>query len=282
MLHPEAPMPQPLRTPPRDFRARDEGVDDSVDVPAAVICAICGDAACVGCEREQSRSGIVAMVAWERPGAPAMARLWATARAATMSGEAFFELLPDGPIAPALRFAVIVELIAACGFVLSSLPFVFLVAPSWLKHVAFDGGARDIALRIGVVGIPSLALLLVAAHAAHGLALEHGARKAGGRSARSRALRFGLYASGWDLVLGPIGAVVLAFKEGLGASFKLLGLGVGLPGRCTRAFLRGCYGLQGERADQANGSATIAAVVATFVGAIAILAGAVALVLMTN
>ncbi len=274
-------MPQPLRTPPREFRTREDAIDDSVDVPATVICAICGDAACAGCEREQSRSGIVAMVAWERPGAPVLARLWATARAATMSGEAFFELLPDGPIAPALRFAIVVETIAACGFVLLALPFVFVVAPSWLKHVVLDGGARDIALRVGVVGIPSLALLLVAAHAAHGLALEHGARKVGGRSARSRALRFGLYASGWDLVLGPVGAVVLPFKEGLGATLKLLVLGVGLPGRCTRAFLRGCYGLEGERADRANGSATLAAVVATFVGAIAILVGAVALVLMT-
>jgi hypothetical protein len=261
---------------------RDDAIDDSIDVPATVICAICGDAACAGCEREPSRSGIVAMVAWERPGAPATARLWATARAATMSGEAFFELMPDGPIAPALRFAVIVELIAACGFIASSLPFVFLVAPSWLKHVVLDGAARDVALRVGVVGIPSLAMLLVAAHAAHGLALEHGARKVGARSARSRALRFGLYASGWDLVLGPVGALVLPFKEGIGATFSLMAMGVGLPGRCTRAFLRGCYGLQGERADRANRSATFVAIVATFVGAIAILVGAVALVLMTD
>jgi hypothetical protein len=261
---------------------REDAIDDSVDVPAAVICAICGDAACVGCERELSRSGIVAMVAWERPGASATARLWATARAATMSGEAFFELMPDGPIAPALRFAIVVELIAACGFIASSLPFVFLVAPSWLKHVVLDGGARDVALRVGVVGVPSLALLLVAAHAAHGLALEHGARKVGGRSARSRALRFGLYASGWDLVLGPIGALVLPFKEGPAAAFKLLALSMGLPGRCTRAFLLGCYGLQGERADRANRSATLATIVATFVGAIAILVGAAALILMTN
>jgi hypothetical protein len=275
-------LPQPLRTPPRDFFTRQDAIDDSVDVPAAIICAMCGEADCPGCEREESRSGIVAMVAWERPGMPLFGRLWSTARAATMSGEGFFELLPDGPIAPAFRFAMTVELIAACGFVASTLPFAFLFAPSWVKHVVLDGGARDIALRLGVVGVPSLALLLVAAHVAHGLALERGARKVGGRTARSRALRFGLYASGWDLVLGPIGALVMAFKEGPAASFGLLGIGMGLPGRCTRAFLRGCYSLQGERAEKANQSATVAAVVATFVGAIAILVGAVALFLATD
>ena len=275
-------MPQSLRTPPREFRTREDAIDDSIDVPAAVICATCGDAACTGCEHELSRSGIVAMVAWERPGTPVLSRLWATARATTMTGDTFFELLPDGPIGPALRFALTVELIAALGFVVSAVPFVFLIAPTWLKHIVLDGGARDVAMRVGVMGVPSLAVLLVAAHAAHGLALEHGARKAGGKGARSRALRFGLYASGWDLVLGPMGAVILAFKEGIGASLRMLTLGVGLPGRCTRAFLRGCYGLQGDRAERANRSASLAAVLATIVGAFAILAGIVVLVLVTD
>jgi hypothetical protein len=272
-------VPQPDRTPARELRARDDAFDDGLDVPAAVVCAVCGDAACAGCEREMSRSGIVAMVAWERPGTPALGRLWSTARAATMTGEAFFERLPDGPLGPAFRFAVTVELIAAFGLVVTALPFVFLVAPDWMRHVALDVGARDVALRIGVMGVPSLALLLVAAHAAHGLALDHGARKAGARGARSRALRFGLYASGWDLVLGPMGAVILAFKEGIGSSVRMLGLGVGLPGRCTRAFLRGGYALEGERANRANRSASFAAVVSTIVGAVVILVGAVFVVL---
>lgn len=275
-------MPQSLRTPPRDFRAHEDVVDDSVDVPAAVVCAVCGDAACMGCERELSRSGIVSMVAWERPGAPVLGRMWATARAATMAGEGFFELLPDGPIAPALRFAFAVEMIAACGFVASLLPLVLVLAPVWVEHVVVDGAARGISLRIAFVGVPSLALLLVAAHAAHGLALDHGARRAGARGSRSRALRFGLYASGWDLVLGPVGAVVLAIKEGLGATRTLLGLGVGLPGRCARGFLRGAYQLEGARAERASRSATAVAIVATLLGALAILVGAVMLVLSTG
>jgi hypothetical protein len=277
-------MPLSLRTPPRELRVvREDMVDDSVDVPAAVVCAVCGDAACTGCERDElSRSGIVAMVAWERPGGPVLARLWATARATTMSGETFFEHLPDGPVVPALRFAVLAELIAALGLMVLSIPAIAIFAPSWGKHVVLDGDAREIAARVALAGIPALALMLVAAHAAHGLALDGGARSVGARGARSRALRFGLYATGWDLVLGPVGAVVLAMKEGFGSSLALFRLGVGLPGRCTRAFLRGCYRLEGARVEKANGSGTAVAVVVTIVGAVAVLFAAAMVVLATG
>jgi len=261
--------------------AREDAIDDSVDVPAAVVCAVCGDAGCSGCERELSRSGIVAVVAWERSELGTLDRMWATARATTLTGEAFFELLPDGPIAPALRFAVLVELFAACGFVLTSIPVVVAIAPFWARHVIMDGGARDVAIRVGLVGVPGIALLLVAAHAAFGLALDQGARRAGARPAASRALRFGLYTTGWDLILGPIGALVLAFKESFGAAFALFGAGVGLPGRCTRAFLRGSYRLEGDRADRARRYSTATAIVATLAGAIVIVAAAIALVITT-
>jgi hypothetical protein len=272
-------MPLSIRTPPRGARlssVREDPVDDSIDVPATVVCAMCGDAACAGCERELSRSGIVAVVAWERPGVPVLAGLWATARATTLSGEAFFEHLPDGPIAPAFRFAVLAELIAASGLMLFSLPLVAMLAPVWAKHVALDSGARDVAVRLAFAGIPALALMLVAAHASHGLALDAGARRVGARGARTRALRFGLYAAGWDLVLGPVGALVLGLKEGLRSMLALLQLSVGLPGRCTRAFLRGSYRLDAARTEKANGTATAVAVVATLVGAVAVLAAVVA------
>ena len=272
-------MPLSLRTPPGELRVvREDAVDDSVDVPAAVVCAVCGDAACPGCERALSRSGIVALVAWERPSGSALTRMWATARATTISGDAFFDLLPDGPILPALRFAVLVETIAAVGLTVLSLPFIALLAPAWAKRVVLDGGARDVAARALVVGIPALALMLVAAHAAHGLALDVGARRVGARGARGRALRFGLYATGWDLMLGPIGAIVLGAKEGLGAAVSLVRLGVGLPGRCSRAFLRG-YGVHGDRAERANGTAVLAAVVVTILAAIAVLVAAAVVVI---
>ena len=269
-----------LRSDAPESRRPPPSVDDSVEVPAAVVCALCGDAECAGCEQERSRSGVVALVAWERPGAPVLRSLWATARASTLEGEAFFELLPDGPIAPALRFALLTETLAAMGFVLLAVPLLLVLAPDWVRHVASDAAAREAAVRIVALAVPGLALMLVAAHAAHGFALDRGARASGGRAAPWRALRFGLYATGWDLVLGPIGAVVVARTCGVGRAFGLFRLGVGLPGRCTRAFLRGCHRLEGARAEKASRVATAAAIVATLVGAIGVLGVALVLALV--
>jgi hypothetical protein len=250
-----------------------------VEVPATVVCAFCGDAECAGCENERSRSGIVTVVAWERVEVPVMTRLWATSRATTRDAEAFFELLPDGPIGPALRFALLAELFAAAAMLFMIVPVAALVAPSWLKHVALDGDARAMAIKVVILGVPALATLLILAHAAHGLALDVGARGAGAAPARTRALRFGLYSTGWDLVIGPIGMVVSAIKDGAGAAFGVLALANGLPTRAAKAFLRGAYRLEGRRAKSALGASYVAAVVATLVGAAAIIAAIVALVI---
>ncbi len=249
------------------------------DVPAAVVCALCGDADCPGCQHERSRSGIVAIVSWERPG-PVMGRLWSTARATTREADAFFGTLPDGPIAPALRFAMLSETIAATAMITLWIPVAAIVAPLWLRHVALDSGARSLALRVLFLAIPALAALLVAAHAAHGLALDRGARKAGAAPARRRALRFGLYATGWDLVIGPAGALIVAIKEGLAPALGIASMAVGLPARSTRAFLRGAYALEGGSASKAMATSTAAAVVATIVGAIVVLVALTALILV--
>ncbi|MBX3231895.1 MAG: hypothetical protein KIT84_12015 [Labilithrix sp.] len=254
---------------------------DLVDVPAAVVCALCGDADCAGCEESAlSRSGIVSIIAWERPHAPTLSRLWSTARSSTRDAEAFFELLPDGPIAPALRFAATCELLASTAAFLAFVGVAAVVAPSWLHHVAFDPSARSIALRALVLGLPAFAGMLVVAHAAHGLSIDLGARRNGGaRVARSRALRFGLYACGWDLVMGPIGAIVVAIKEGIRPALDLAGSLSGLPTRATKAFLRGCYRLEGERANKALGTSYVGATVATIVFAFLVLAAVIALAL---
>jgi hypothetical protein len=250
---------------------------DLVDVPAAVVCLVCGEVDCIGCEdRDLSRSGIVAIVAWERPAMPALTRLWATARSTTRDTESFFELLPDGPVLPAPRFAAICELIATSSMLLLLLPIAALVAPEWLKHVALDPHARSVALRVAFLGVPALATFLVFAHTIHALSIDIGAVKSGARRSRSRALRFGLYACGWDLVMGPVGAVVVAFKEGLTAAFGVLDL-VSCPARATAAFLRGCYRLDGERAKVATASATAGAIVATILGLLVFIAGIFAL-----
>lgn len=257
-----------------------ETASELFDVPAAVVCARCGEADCPGCEdRDQSRSGIVAIVAWERPATPALARLWATARATTRDAEGFFELLPDGPVMPALRFAAACEILATTAMAVAVLPVAAVVAPDWLAHVALDPAARAVALRVFLLGIPAFAGLLVVAHAAHGLSIDLGARRNGARGARTRALRFGLYACGWDLVIGPIGAVVVAAKEGVSSALAIVQLATEVPGRATRAFLRGCYGLDGQRAQAARGTAFAGAALATLLGALFVLAAIIALVL---
>ena len=255
-----------------------ESTSDLLDVPATVVCAFCGEADC-SCESEHSRSGVVALVAWERARVPVLARLWSTARSTTRDADTFFELLPDGPVLPALRFAAICELSACFAMFAGFVAIAGVVAPEWLKHVAFDPRARLTALRLVVLGVPAFAMLAVLAHAAHGLAVDIGATRNGGRPMRSRALRFGLYACGWDLVLGPIGAVIVAAKEGFRAALALTGALSGLPTRATLAFLRGAYRLEGTRAKRALEASWLGAVVATILAAIVVVVGLVAVAL---
>jgi hypothetical protein len=251
-------------------------LDDLIDaeVPAAVVCAQCGDADCPGCLHENTRSGVIAVVAWERPGAPLWGRLWATARATTFDAERFFETLPDGPIAPALRFAILSEVLASTAMGVALLVPVAALAPTWAKHL-FLHQPLTVA-RVSFAVVSGLAGLLVAAHAAHGWALDCGARRSGARSAATRGVRFGLYAAGWDLVVGPLGAVIVALKEGVGAALSIASVAVGLPGRSARAFLRGYYRLEGASAKPALRVSFVAAALATAVGAVAVIAALLA------
>ncbi|MEO8878474.1 MAG: hypothetical protein ABI461_22990 [Polyangiaceae bacterium] len=222
---------------------------DSIDVPAAVVCARCGSVDCTGCAATTERSGFISVIAWERSDAPLLRRLWQTARATTREPERFFESLPEGPIAPALRFAAISELLAATAMITLMLALLGCVAPAFIAHLMFDPSARSIALRALVASIPSLALLLVGAHIAHGVALDLGApRELRSADRRKHALRFGLYAAGWDVVLGPIGAVVVTLQDGFKGFVELTQIAGNLPGRSARAFLRGAYGLEGAAA----------------------------------
>ena len=255
---------------------------DQQEVPAAVVCALCGDPGCSGCSFESTtRSGIVAIVPWERPGGgPALTRLWATARATTKDAESFFGALPDGPVAPAVGFALLAELLAATSWALVWGPVLVAVFPLWCKHLVVDPHARGIAIRVVVAALPAFALMLVLAHAAHGVSLHYGARRVGASSSRRRALRFGLYATGWDLVVGPLGACVLALKEGLVAASEVASLASGLPTRSAKAFLRGVCGLDTPRTQRALTSSYVAAVVATLIAAFVVVGVLIAALLL--
>lgn len=256
-----------------------EGVE-LVDVPAAVVCATCGSADCLGCYEERSKSSIVAIVAWERTEMGVLARLWATSKSTTRDAPAFFEMLPDGPIAPALRFALLAELVAAGALAVLALPVVALVFPHVLSTAANSPEAAWNLARGVIVGLPSLAVLLVLAHVFHGLAIEWGARKAGAPSRPLRAVRFGLYAAGWDVMLGPAGVIGSAIESGPRAALAVLGMASGLPTRATVAFLRGAYRVDGPAAKVALRASYVAAALATVVTAMFILAALVLAILI--
>lgn len=249
----------------------DPGVDFA-DIPAAIVCAMCGSAECPGCAEERTKSGIVAIVPWERAGTLS-SRLWSTARSTTLDAERFFHTMPDGPIVPALRFAVAAELCASTAM-LAMFGGVFAAIFPGLAWSALVAGGW----RVALAAVPGLTALLVAAHAVHGLALDRRAARDRGQDARaSHGLRFGLYACGWDLVVGPLGFVALLVKDGARAAFGLGAAVTGLPTKAALAFLRGAHHLEGERAKPALHASWLAAAIATLACALVVLAVFVAL-----
>lgn len=257
----------------RENRARPlhEEPPDIFDVPAAVLCARCGQPDCAGCEDLASESsGLVAIVPWERPGGT-WKRLWGTARATTLSAETFFAALPDGPVRTAASFAVLAELLAVASIFVMLVPLIALALPGLAAAIVSDPGVRARAAFWTAIAIPSLAVWMVIAHAAHGYALDIGARRAGGRSQRRRALRFGLYACGWDLMSGPLGALAAAFSEGRKAAGDAISASMRVPSRATIALLQGVYALSPSAMPVARRFGTIAAVVVTITSAILVL-----------
>lgn len=248
--------------------------DGFFDVPATVLCAFCGQADCTGCtaEEPEQASGVVAIVPWERPGSGVWARLWATATASTQGADAFFAALPDGPVFPAVRFALLAEVLAVASMLLFVAPLGVLALPNLAIDVATNPTTRATALRWLAMGVPSVAVWMVLAHAAHGLALDLGARGAGGRGQARRAVRFGLYACGWDLMTGPLGGLVRLVSKGAGPAADLIGLSMGMPGRASAALLSGVYGLRAGDASKARRAGTAVAIATAIVSGLVVLA----------
>lgn len=249
---------------------------DIFDVPAAVLCARCGQPDCAGCEdpAELEGSGVVAIVPWERPGAT-WQRLWATARATTLGAESFFAALPDGPVRPAAGFALLAELLAVFSMFVLLVPVLAIALPGLAAAIVSDPYLRGRALFWLVVSVPALSVWMALAHAAHGMALDAGARRHGGRSQRRRAIRFGLYACGWDLMSGPLGALAAAFSEGRKAAGAALSASMRVPSRATAALLQGVYALTPASAARARRWGMWGAIIVTVVSAFTVLTCAV-------
>jgi hypothetical protein len=261
------PVPRALSRPERDSEASLE----LVEVPAAVVCAICGLPDCQ-CEidRPSAFSGVVAIVPWERPGGTVLSRLWGTAKLATLSPESFFRALPPGGWVAPLLFGVLAELLAALGLAMTLGAAGALVLPALSSELAQNFELRRLLAHIVMWAVPGLAAGMVALHAAHGVALDAAARREGSQQT-GRGLRFGLYGCGWDLVTLPLGLLLLMFTDGLGTALRHSARGLTAPGSAATAYLTHVHHFEPERAQRASRRAvtlvsvpTIAIVVVAF------------------
>jgi len=232
-----------------DRSPRDDSAFDLIDVPATVVCAGCGDPACVGCviEEPTNQSGVVAIIPWERPGVGFWRRLWQTSTLATLHARSFFGALPEGEVSTALKFALICEAIAVSGLALGGLLLALVVLPSLPRLVLEDPALRRTIVRGAAAGVVMLVLAMVSLHTIHGVALDAAARRFGGRRF-GRGLRFGLYACGWDLITLPLGLLITALSGGFAAARRAAPLGLTAPAQASEAFLVGMHGLSPETA----------------------------------
>jgi hypothetical protein len=228
----------------RDFAGTgaDDEAADSVEVPAAVVCAVCGRGDCLGCNEEgTTASGVIAIVPWERGPGPWRGRFWATVYATTRGAEGFFRALPDGQVAPAFRFAVLAETFAVASTALFVTPLVVLGVPGLLFRFLTHESTRAAVALSALVGVVGFTLLLLGAHAVHGISF-------GPRIPRTRSLRLGLYACGWDFGSSPAGLLTALVAGGFGAARTLAVSSVTAPARAADAALDGIFRLQGAQA----------------------------------
>jgi hypothetical protein len=232
-----------------DRAKRDDSAFDLIEVPAAVVCAACGNPDCAGCgvEEPTHASGVMAIIPWERPGVGVVKRLWQTSYLATTHARTFFGSLPDGDLSAALAFALICETVAVSGLGLGAGAIALACVPDLPSLLRDDPALRATLARGAAFGGLLLIAAMVSVHAAHGLALDFVVRRYGGRK-RARGLRFGLYACGWDLITLPLGLLALAAVDGLAAAKRAVPLGLTAPLQSAEAYLIGVQGLSPELA----------------------------------
>jgi hypothetical protein len=259
-----------------DHAKRDDSAFDLIDVPAAVVCAACGNPDCAGCgvEEPTNASGVMAIIPWERPGVGLLRRLWQTSYLATTHARAFFGALPDGDISSALAFAFVCEAVAVAGLGFGACGLALAFLPDLSGLLREDHALLMTVCRGLSFGGLLLVVAMVSVHAAHGVALDFAARRHGARK-RGRGLRFGLYACGWDLITLPFGLVALALIEGIPAARRAVPLGLTAPLQSAEAYLVGVHGLEPEAARAvARRAARFTAVpLLTILGAGALIAG---------
>ncbi len=271
------------RPPPKRGGSGADEAAELVDVPAAVVCALCGEAECPGCHVDDAwdgASGVLVFVPWERPEKPLFKRFAETTRVTTEGAESFFGELPSGPLLPALRFAALGELLAVgstvalCGSVAFGLGY--LLWPELVSFIGTNAVLRAKFARTLTVAWLAFTAVLLVTRASYGLALYQASKREGAPLHSLRAaLRFGLYGAGWDFMTSPLGALWLVAADGRKAPKRLAHYALHTPGRATAAFMRGIFHLEGVPAKRARRRAlivTMSAAVASIVFGMALVA----------
>lgn len=186
-----------------------------------------------------------------------VARLWSTARLTTVDGEAFFAALPEGGVAPALSFALLCELMAIASLLLILVGLCAAVAPEVVLALASVRTLGVPFFATALLAAPLFALVMVALHVVWGATLELGLRLSGARARPAHALRYALYACGWDLVTSPFGFAAGWVVSGLPAATLELRAALRIPGCATRAYLRRGRALNDRNARRALVTAVV-------------------------
>lgn len=236
----------PVASPALRPIVSDDDAFDTAEVPAAVVCARCGSPDCLGCEAPDEvthPSGVIAIIPWERPIGSAWTRLWSTALAVSLRSEAFFGPITKGELSAPLRFSIACELIAVSSVAITLAAVVFAVIPGLTIDMMSDPASRTLIAKLFLLAIPGLTGLLIVMHVLWGVTLDVGARRAGARSHRSQALRFGMYSAGLDLMSSPIGLLHALITQGSYTASRLLPATIEVPSIASRAMLRHVYHL---------------------------------------
>lgn len=232
----------------QDRGSRPDGGDPFLDgeVPAAVVCTVCGLSDCAGCERTVPSLG--GRTPWEAPTGSAFGKLWSTARVATVDGEAFFGALPQGNLGAALGFAAVCELCAIASFLIVWFPLAYVCVPEVVVSLAMDPSRRAALVFALSLSVPVLAGLMVLLHVIWGSSLELGLRVSGVEARPTHGLRYALYACAWDLVTSPFGFVAGWLTGGFRSAFREVHAAVRIPRFATRAYLDRSRGVTQQHA----------------------------------
>lgn len=214
-----------------------DGRPEDEPVPPVAVCASCGCASCVGCEREPR--GAVTGLPWEDSRRHWVLRLWETAVVSGLEPERTFGGLTSGGVLRPFIFALLAETLALGSLLVVAASVLWLadseLARALLYHRVGLGSS------LGLLAASVLVMLVL--HVIWGVSLDIGGRYGGPDLDVRQGARFGLYACGWDLLTSPIGLFYSLLVAGPLRGLSIVGAAARAPRPAQRAYLETSQGL---------------------------------------